>query len=149
MHPTSTATNPKRKNYNRNTKKMKNILLTLVFLSTAIGAMAQGGQRRTVEERVKAVHDSFASNFQLDKEKLAKTDSIFTKFYNEQDKLRTEMRSSGERPNFEAMREKMQPVAEARDKELKTILTADQYKKWKDELEPALSPRRGNGGGRS
>lgn len=126
---------------------MKNILLTIAFLTTATWAMAQGGQRRTVEERVKAVHESFESNLKLDKEKLAKTDSIFTKFYTDQDKVRTEMMSGGERPNFEAMREKMQPLADARDKELKAILTDDQYKKWKDELEPALSPRRGGGGG--
>ncbi|MCR6720172.1 MAG: hypothetical protein NVV59_07665 [Chitinophagaceae bacterium] len=125
--------------------KIKFSLLTILFLSVGLWATAQGGgPRRTVEERVKAVVKAFESNFKMDKEKLSKTEVIFTKFYKDQDKVREELMSGGERPNFEAMREKMQPLNEARDKELKEILTEDQFKKWKDELEPALGPGRGN-----
>lgn len=129
--------------------KLKSYLLTLIFLSAGMWAMAQGGPggpRRSVEDRVKAVHEKFEA-LKLEKEKLTKVDEIFTKFYKDQDKLREEMMSGGERPDFQAMREKMQPLADARDKELKAILTDDQYKKWKDEIEPSMMPRRGNGGG--
>ena len=65
--------------------------------------------------------------------------------YRQQDKLREEMRSGGERPDFQAMREKMQPALDTRDKELKALLTDEQFKKWKEEIEPALIPRRGGG----
>ena len=41
----------------------------------------------------------------------------------------------------------MQPAIDARDKELKTILTEEEFKKWKDELEPALMQRRGGATG--
>lgn len=129
--------------------KLKSYLLTLIFLSAGMWAMAQGGPggpRRSVEDRVKAVHEKFEA-LKLEKDKLTKVDEIFTKFYKDQDKLREEMMSGGERPDFQAMREKMQPLADARDKELKAILTDDQYKKWKDEIEPSMMPRRGNGGG--
>ena len=40
------------------------------------------------------------------------------------------------------MREKMQPLIEARDKELKIVLTDEQFKKWKEEIEPSMMPRR-------
>ncbi|MEI9908669.1 MAG: hypothetical protein WDO71_02765 [Bacteroidota bacterium] len=47
-----------------------------------------------------------------------------------------------------AMREKMQPLTEARDKELKPLLGDDNFKKWKDEIEPSMR-RPGGGGGRN
>jgi len=129
--------------------KLKHALLAVVLMSAALFAQAQpGGQRRTVEERVKMVHEKIDSAFKLDADKLAKVDAAFTKYYKDQDKLREEMMSGGERPDFQAMREKMQPLTEARDKELKTILTDEQFKKWKEEIEPAMMPRRGGGGNR-
>ncbi len=126
--------------------KLKHALLAVVLMSAALFAQAQpGGQRRTVEERVKMVHEKIDSAFKLDADKLAKVDAAFTKYYKDQDKLREEMMSGGERPDFQAMREKMQPLTDARDKELKTILTDEQFKKWKEEIEPAMMPRRGGG----
>lgn len=128
--------------------KLKHALLAVVLMSAALFAQAQpGGQRRTVEDRVKMVHEKIDSAFKLDADKLAKVDAAFTKYYKDQDKLREEMMSGGERPDFQAMREKMQPLTDARDKELKTILTDEQFKKWKEEIEPAMMPRRGGGGG--
>jgi hypothetical protein len=47
------------------------------------------------------------------------------------------------------MRDKVQPYMDARDKELKTILGDDNFKKWKDEIEPAMRPRGGPGGPRN
>jgi periplasmic protein CpxP/Spy len=126
---------------------IKHGVLLVLLVTGAITANAQGGggfNRRTVEERVKTVHEKMDSAFKLDAEKLVKADSAFANYYRQQDKIREEMRSGGERPDFQAMREKMQPMVDARDKELKTILTDDQFKKWKEEIEPAMMPRRGN-----
>jgi hypothetical protein len=132
---------------------MKKIGLFLAFMvAGAIMVNAQGGgggfRQRTVEERVKAVHEKVDSAFKLDAAKLTQVDSAFAKYYREQDKVRAELMSGGERPDREVMMAKLAPVTDARDKELKGILTEDQFKKFKDEIEPAMMPRRGGGGNR-
>ncbi len=126
---------------------MKKILMVLVVLavSGAVAVQAQGGQqRRTVEERVQAAHQKLDSAFKLEKAKITEADSVFAVYYRAQDKLREELMASGSQ-DFQAMREKMQPLADERDKKLQAILTADQYKIWKDQIEELLRPRRGGG----
>jgi len=123
------------------------MIIFLVF--GAIAANAQGGyQRRTVEERVQIIQQKLDSAFKLDKAKLAEADSVFANFYRSTDKMRDEMMSGGGQPDFQAMREKMQPLIDERDKKLQGILTQDQFKTWKDQIEPSLRPRRPSGGGR-
>jgi len=128
--------------------KLKFGLFLTLMIAGVIVANAQGGSRRTVEERVQAVHAKMDSAFKLDSEKQTKCDSAFANYYKQQDKIREEMRSGGERPDFQAMREKMQPALDTRDKELKALLTDEQFKKWKEEIEPAMMQRRGGGGNR-
>lgn len=128
--------------------KLKSGLFLALMIGGVIVANAQGGgSRRTVEERVQMAHAKMDSAFKLETEKQVKADSAFANYYRQQDKLREELRSGGERPDFQVMREKMQPLTEARDKELKTLLTDEQFKKWKEEIEPAMMQRRSDGGG--
>ncbi|HEV8508554.1 MAG TPA: hypothetical protein VGQ53_24330 [Chitinophagaceae bacterium] len=128
--------------------KLKITLMISSFILLAAVVNAQGGfQRRTVEERVQIAQQKFDSAFKLDKAKLADADSVFVNYYRAQDKLREEMMNAGGQPDFQAMREKMQPLMDDRDKKLQGILTADQYKTWKDAIEPSLRPRRQNNGG--
>ena len=128
--------------------KRKLALLVAMILGGIFLVNAQpGGPRRTVEERVKIAHDKIDSAFKLDASKLAAVDKAFTEYYRGQDKVREDMMSSGERPSREEMMAKMKPLTDARDKELKAVLTDEQYKKWKEEIEPSLMPRRGGGGG--
>ena len=96
-----------------------------------------------------AAHHKIDSAFKPESAKLTQVDSAFAKYYRAQEKLRSEMFSSGERPDFQVMREKMQPLTEARDKELQGILTPEQFGIWKKDIEPTLMPRRGGGGNRS
>lgn len=121
----------------------KSIFIMVLLLAGSITVMAQGGgfQRRTVAERVERTHHVLDSALKLDAAKLTQTDSVFAKYYRATDKLRDEMREAGQ--GFQGMREKMQPLMDERDKELKAILNDDQYKKWKDEIEPAMRPRGG------
>jgi len=129
--------------------KTKVGLTISLFLFGAIAVNAQGGfQRRTVEERVQIVQQKLDSAFKLDKTKLADADSAFANYYRATDKIRDEMMSGGGQPDFQAMREKMTPFMEERDKKLQGILTADQYKAWKEQIEPSLRPRRQGGGNR-
>ncbi|HVZ55225.1 MAG TPA: hypothetical protein VG870_01085 [Chitinophagaceae bacterium] len=128
--------------------KSKHVLLTALLLAGTLLAGAQGGgfPRRTVEERVKMVMDKI-SVLNLDKDKLDQTDSVFTQFYRDMDAKREEMRSGGGSPDWSQMRETMQKMMADRDDKLKKIFTDDQFKKWKDEIEPSLRPQRGGGGG--
>lgn len=128
------------------------IALTGIFLFVcSLSAMAQGGggQRRTVEERVKRVHERFETEFKLDAAKLTQVDSVFATYYRASDKVREELvtAAGGGRPDFQVMREKVQPYADTRDKELKPILGEENYKKWKDVVEPSMRPQRQGGGG--
>ena len=126
----------------------KQILFLLVAVVAGFSAVnAQGPQRRTVEERVQAIHAKLDSAFKLEKTKIAETDSVFTDYFKATDKLRDEMMAGGGQPDFQAMREKMTPLVEQRDKKLQAILTADQYKIWKEQIEPTTMRRRGGGGG--
>jgi len=129
--------------------KIKQILFLSIMLSATILVNAQNGnfRQRTVEERVKAAHEKLDSAFKFEAAKQTKIDSAFSTYYKAQDKIREELRSGGERPDFETMRTKMQPAIEARDKELKALLTEAEFKKWKDEVEPSMMQRRGGGGG--
>lgn len=124
------------------------ILSSLIFAAVAVNAQGGGGgfQRRTVGERVQMVSQKLDSAFKLDKTKLADADSAFAEYYRGQDKVIEDMRSSGQFDR-QAMMEKMQPLMAERDKKLQTILTDDQYKTWKDSIEPSLRPRRQGGGG--
>ena|SRR5215831_16540078 len=128
--------------------KTQGLLILPFFIVAAMAANAQGGfQRRTVEERVQIAHQKLDSAFKLDKAKLAEADSAFATYYRAQDKVREEMMSGGGQPDFQAFREKVQPFMDERDKKLQGILTADQYKTWKEVIEPSMRPRRQNGSG--
>jgi periplasmic protein CpxP/Spy len=131
--------------------KMKNVLMLAVLLVGVIAVRAQGGNfpQRTIEERVKAVHEKLDSAFKFDVAKQTKIDTVFAGYYRQQDKIREELMSGGgERPDREMMRAKMQPAIDARDKELKALLTEEEYKKWKDEIEPSMRRPGGGGGNR-
>ena len=127
--------------------KIKNVLTLFILLISIVAVNAQGGNfpQRTVEERVKTVHEKLDSAFKFDAPKQTKIDTVFAIYYRQQDKLREELRSGGERPDREMMRAKMQPAIDAREKELKILLTEEEYKKWKDEIEPSMMQRRGGG----
>lgn len=125
----------------------KQIALSIVAFCLSVGfAMAQqgrGGPRLTVAERVKAVNEKL-TDFKLDKNKLAVTDSIFTAYYSTLQKERETMMDGGGTSDREAMRSKMLKLNIDRDEQLKQIFTDDQFKKWKDDIEPAMRPQRQN-----
>lgn len=128
----------------------KQILLFVAVMicgTMAVKAQQGGFQRRTIEERVQVVHGKIDSAFKIDPAQLTRVDTVFAHYYRAADKIREEMTSGGNRPDFQVMREKMQPITEARDKELKELLGDQNFKKYKEEIEPAMMPRRGPGGG--
>lgn len=118
-------------------------LMALFVTMASVMAQSQGGKRLTVAERVKAVNEKLA-DFKLDNDKLNKTDSVFTTYYTSMQKQREEMMSGGGTPDNEAVRDKMLKLNIERDEQLQLIFTNDQFKKWKEDIEPALRPQRQN-----
>ena len=124
---------------------MKKIFLVAMgTFAITLMAQAQPGnfQRRTVEERVATVHAKMDSAFKLDAAKLTLVDSAFADYYRAQDAKRQELMSGGNPPDRETMMTEMTKLSDARDAKLKGILTEDQYKAWKEQLEPAMRPQR-------
>ncbi|RPE08974.1 hypothetical protein EGT74_18345 [Chitinophaga lutea] len=128
---------------------MKKILFLLAFaLAVNISAFAQqgGGQRRTVEERVKMTLDRMKETLQITPEQTVKLDSVFSKSFRDMDKAREDARSSGNRMDREAF----QKFATERDDKVKGILNEEQYKKYKaaeEERRQRMGNRGGAGGG--
>jgi len=128
----------------------KQILVAAVaalFSITAVNAQGGGNfQRRTPEERLKPIHEKLDSAFKLDAAKLKQADDIFLNSFKESDKKMEEMRAAGggqmDREVWGAARQKF---ADERDAKLKEILTADQMKIWKEQIEPTTRPQRGGG----
>jgi periplasmic protein CpxP/Spy len=116
------------------------MFIALLFAAT-IGTQAQQMQRRTVEERVKAAMDKISDSLKLNKDQQDKTTFIFTDYYTSQDKMREDARTSGNRPD----RSVMEKMMNDRDEKLKAIFTEDQFKKFKDNIEPTLRPQRQQG----
>jgi len=122
------------------------MLFAAIFSFTTIHAQGGGGQRQTPEERTKATMEKMAP-LNLDADAMKKTEVIIADFNNTQQKAMEEMRASGTMDR-EAMMAKRKELSNARDAKLKTVFTADQMKKWIDEIEPSLRPQRGGGGQR-
>lgn len=117
--------------------KKKFLVFAIILFAGTMAVNAQGGfQRRTVEERVQTIHQKIDSAFKLDAAKLTQVDSLFANYYRSTDKAREDFMASG--GDRSAMREKMQPYTDARDKELKGILGDENFKTWKDVIEPSM-----------
>jgi periplasmic protein CpxP/Spy len=130
-------------------KKMLLFAAFAVLACFAVNAQQGGGmQRMSVPDRVKSVMDKLA-DFKLDKDKTALTDSAFTTFYLGQQKMMEDMRAAGGQPDRDKMMEGRKKLADERDEKLKKIFTDDQYKKWKNDIEPTTRPQRPAGGGGS
>jgi hypothetical protein len=118
-------------------KRKVTMLFALILIATT-GIYAQGMQRRSVPERVKATMDKITTPLNLDASQASRTDSVFTDFYTAQMKMFQDAQASGTRPDRSAYQKLMQD----RDAKLQTIFTADQYTKFKNEVEETLRPQR-------
>jgi hypothetical protein len=124
--------------------KAKLSLLAIFMFAVACFSYAQGGgfQMPSPEERTKSVMEKLA-DLKLDKDQTVKTDTLFLNLYKAQAKRMEELRAGGGQIDRDAMRAEMEKRNAERDEKLKKIWTAEQFKKFKDEIEPTL-----RGGGR-
>ncbi|MGN6248402.1 MAG: hypothetical protein ACTHNG_08595 [Ginsengibacter sp.] len=118
-------------------KRKLTLLLAFMLIATT-GIFAQGMQRMSVPDRVKMTMDKITPALNLSADQQASTDSVFTDYYSSMMKMFQDARESGERPD----RSQFQKMMDDRDAKLKNIFTADQFTKWKNDVEPSLRPQR-------
>ena len=126
---------------------MKKTIIAIMLVSCigTFSTFAQGGggfQMPTPEERVKRVNFKMDSAFKLDETKMKQVEALYLDFYKQQDKVREEVMAGGG-GGFQAMQEAMKPYQEALDAKLKPILGDDNFKIWKEQMEPTLRRRGG------
>jgi len=125
---------------------MKKVFLaTLALFVIGMAANAQF-QRRTPEERTASIHAKIDSAFKLEPAKLATLDTALVALYKAQDKKREEMMAGG-MPDRETMMAEMKKFSDAQDEIMKAVLTEDQFKTWKEKIQPSMRPQRPGGGG--
>lgn len=120
--------------------KNKLVLMLALVIAGVSGVQAQGGggggQRMTIEERVKGVMTRLTDSMGLKKEQLAGTETAFTNYYNAQNKLREGL-EPGTRPD----QAQMDKLTADRDAELQKVWTEAQFKQFKEVLEPNMRRR--------
>ena len=132
-------------------KKMSLVLLASLALAATISAQPGGGfQRQTPEQRAAAIHQKLDSAFKIEASKLATLDTALIALYKAQDAKMQEIFSSGE-TDRDAMRatmmEERKKYSDSRDEMIKAIVTEEQFKIWKETIEPSMRPQRPPGGG--
>jgi periplasmic protein CpxP/Spy len=116
------------------------IFILVLLLGGATMVNAQNNPRRTPEERTKRVVDTLTTVFKLDKAHADQADSVFLNYYKDADKMREAMQGNFDRDAF-------MKLTNDRDEKLKKVLKEDEFKKFKEEIEPAMRPQRRQGGG--
>jgi periplasmic protein CpxP/Spy len=123
--------------------KTLKLLLTICLISSAAGTYAQDGQgggyqQLSPEDRAYNQTKQMKKMLSLSKEQFDKIEIINVKYAMLMDST---MRANG---GFSPeMREKIKPMMEAKDKEIRPILTEDQMKLYEESRK-----KMGNGGGR-
>ncbi len=126
----------------------KQFIAILAGLFLVIGAVtAQDGARpprMTVDERVAAALDKIDAEIKPSESTRASAKTILYDFYTNQQKAMQEMRESGNQNRDDFMKIRQQLSTE-RDNKLKAVFSAEQMKKWSEEVEPSLNPQRQKG----
>jgi len=118
--------------------------LVVIMLGTIV-SMGQNWQSATPEEMAKRETDQIKEKCGLDKDQEKKVYDLSLKTAKERVKMREEMQDAGG-PNDE-MRAKMTKIREEQTKEMKKILSADQFVKYEKYLEERRAARQQGGGG--
>jgi hypothetical protein len=121
-------------------KKQFFLLIAASLFSLSSLVAQDGRQRMTSEERVKITMEKLTV-LNLSAEAKTSTEAIFRDFFDTQEKARKEMRESGNNDR-EGMLAKREQLMKERDDKLKKVFSVEQFKKWKEEIEPTLRPQR-------
>jgi biopolymer transport protein ExbD len=117
-------------------------LLIALLMGTFVGT-AQNWQSATPEEMAKKQTADIKEKCGIDKDQEKKVYDLSLKSSKEMAKMRDQMQGGG--GDRDAMREKMTKMRDEQNKEMKKILTADQYTKYEKYLEERRAARQGGG----
>ena len=123
----------------------KLFVVVFMFAATVSFAVAQPGgqggqrQRMTAEERAKSTTERMTTLLALNAEQKAKIEAIELELSKQMETERQNAQGNGE-----AMTAAFQKIDKVRDEKYKTVLTADQFKKYTDDK--AQRPQRGQRG---
>ena len=129
--------------------KKLGLLLLSVFVFTVVSTAQDRGQRNfDPKEMAKRQTEELTKVLDLNKDQQKKVLELNTEAGEKMSAMRNDMMSGG--GDREALREKMMKIREDQNKEMKKILTEEQYKKYEKYLEERRSQRgqRGPGGQR-
>lgn len=132
---------------------MRIVLCCCLFILLAgDGNGQQGGvnMRKTVGERVAIVHKKIESAYayQLSATTMSYLDSALTYYFRGFDDLHAQKSAYEQRVDQEEFRAAMGELMRERDERFQEVLTAEQYRKWKDEVERSLYPPKTGSPGR-
>jgi hypothetical protein len=125
----------------------KLFLMTVMFLSVTL-AQAQPGGRPDPKQMLQHQLNGINEAVTLTDEQKVKVKEILQSNFEKMDKMFETMRKSGERPDWEKMRTKMEELRKNETKAIKAILSKEQlpkYEKYVKEREERM--KKGPGGG--
>ncbi|MBO9617733.1 MAG: hypothetical protein J7539_01750 [Niabella sp.] len=122
--------------------RLRLILAIGLFLSVCKPAQAQ---KESVSDKVSATLEKFDEAIKPDKSKKSSLESVFTDFYTAQEKLRNNIQGPSsplaqglQQQDYQSVRKQNEALFADRDARLKKILNDDEFKKWKNSIEPSL-----------
>jgi periplasmic protein CpxP/Spy len=124
-------------------KKTGLVLLALLAFTVVTVAQNRGSGNFDPKEMAKRQTEQLTEELDLNKDQQKKVLELNEKYSEKMSAMFQDMRSGG--GDREAMREKMGKMREEQNKEMKKLLTEDQYKKYEKYLEERRSSR-GQGG---
>lgn len=119
-------------------KRKITVLLVMLFalIINTQAQQGQGGARRSPEEMSKMMAQRLTDSLKLTADQQKAVESVFLTSRQAQDKLRAGL-APGTRPE----KADMDKINNTRDEGLKKVLTPDQFKKYKDDMEANMARR--------
>lgn len=121
-------------------KKITIVFLMMVFATSTLLAQPGGQRNFDPKERAKQTTERLKEALDLNKDQEKKVYEIQLEGNKKMAEMRNEMQGGG---GFEGMREKMTQFREEQNKEMKKVLTEDQWTKYEKYLEESRSRRGG------
>jgi len=131
-------------------KKQLLIAALMLFCSFANAQEpSRGHEPPSIEERLKRTKEVMQKDLQLSAAQLKTMESAFKTFFLAADKIRKDNPSPQPPPMDTKVKEQMDKLAKQRDESVKKILTAEQFKKYKEvelKMRPPRPGEKGAGG---
>ncbi len=124
-------------------KKLVMLVATGICLNLSVAFAQNNMQQMTPEKRAEEMIEKMKP-LNLNPEQEEQTNTVLVQIFEKQQTAMKEMRAAGGEIDRDAMMAKRKELMDDRDARLKKIFTEEQYKKWKDEVEPTTRPQRKN-----